>query len=149
MQLADTRQAISLQHTELKDQDIFDALGLLATGNDEQIKRAAEILAAKGQGLFPDICVTLLLGKNESRRAAAWILGEQRDPAAEPYLLKALDDPDHRVRLAIIYALGQVGSIASIRIFESLPDDGQDELATAMARSVRLITARMAAFSPV
>lgn len=50
----------------------------------------------------------------ETRRHAAWSLGELEDPAAVPRLVRALDDQDPDVRVLAAWALGEVKDPAAI-----------------------------------
>lgn len=47
--------------------------------------------------------------KERVRQAAAWSLGQRRDPTAVPDLLAALHDPDWLVQRNAIHALGKIG----------------------------------------
>ena len=84
------------------------------------------------------LCYVLLEGTNPaSRAAAAWALGEIRDPAAVKTLLRASSDQDYSVRAETIAAFDKLGNVAvavamSIHVRAAL-EDGAERPAPTLA----------------
>jgi HEAT repeat protein len=105
-------------------------------------ERQAEREAALTLGAIHDsrateaLCFLLLEGDNPSvRAAAAWALGEIKDPAAVKSLLRASGDDDYAVRAETIEAFEKLGNVAvatamSIHVRAALEDGAVRPAAT-------------------
>ena len=72
-----------------------------------------------------DDFIAMLTSDNAGeRRNAAWMLGRQRDPLPVPALIKALNDPDHDVKVRVIETLGNLRDERAIMpLISALGDD--------------------------
>jgi len=78
------------------------------------------------------------IGRNRLRRNACIALGNLKDPAAVPALLKALHDPAAVVRAHAAWALGEIGHPDGLRVLQKRlanePDpDVLEEVRSALA----------------
>lgn len=80
----------------------------------------------------PDIARELASPHPELRYEAACACGELADPELVPGLAPLLDDDDHEVVLAVIWALGEIGGLPARRLLQrSLKVAGEDVRAVA------------------
>ncbi len=142
MQFVETRRSITVSSSSLLRHSTEDLIQVLITGSPDEIARAAESLATSEDRRLPDILAALAMGKPETRRAAAWILGEWGDSEAEIPLIAAIRDTGRATRQAAIYALGQVGAHKALTILEDMTAHLDGECAEAANRAKRLIIAR-------
>jgi hypothetical protein len=101
--------------------EILTELGLVPTGQDDEVERLVARLLQRG-GKLAMRHITLWNG-DTPRREAAERLGELRAPEAVEPLIDVLADPDDALRLAAVEALEAIGDPAAVPALAGLLAD--------------------------
>lgn len=89
---------------------------------------------------FADAIEKLKTGGKDAKRQAADLLGQSRDPAAIPHLMKALGDPNADVRLTVIESLGMLRAREAVgKLSDILSKDTDPRLRHSAAISLAYI----------
>lgn len=80
--------------------------------NQDARWKAENALKMIGNPALPEIHRGLAHNSPLVRRSCAWLLGELRNNASIPFLIKALEDPDEDVRWKAGFSLKKLGSVA-------------------------------------
>lgn len=91
--------------------EILHGLGL-ADDREDDVGQLVSSLRARG-GTIHELHVLLWDG-DAPRREAAELLGERQDPEAVEALMEVLSDPDAKLRLAAVEALGRIGDARAV-----------------------------------
>jgi HEAT repeat protein len=115
--------------------DLADLGARLRSGDVNAAGIALGELIARGREATPELLAAAQDGSADTRTLAMEGLAGVADPATEPALRRALDDPDGRVRSGAAVALNRIGADGALDALAATLDDWPDELHGDMSRS--------------
>jgi HEAT repeat protein len=115
--------------------DAADLGRRLRSGDPNEAGIALGELIALGHAAAPALLDAAEDASADTRTLAMEGLAGVADPATEPALRRALDDPDGRVRSGAAVALNRIGADGALDALAATLDDWPDELHGEMSRS--------------
>ena len=129
----------------LGDASCVPVLLSIAAEDDDQVAAAAKATLGvlPGDGVNPDLVKRLTSAEGAQRLALIELVGRRRIDAVPP-LLKAIDDPDAKMRAAALLALGEVAKLENVAVLiarvvdPSFAEDAPVAVKALKAASVRM-----------